>query len=77
MRNLKNIQVGTKVRISDAVIGSFMANPAMNTWIGKVMTVRSIEDGGNYLRMEEDIGEHGGIGWAWYPSFIESIVFRC
>lgn len=63
-------KVGDKVRIVSKWGPGCRQNPEgwMDKWLGKVMTVRAVRFG--TYRMEEDKGEHGGDGWAWFPEAI-------
>lgn len=67
-------KVGDKVRIVEEWNDECNQNRLglMDKWLGKVMTVRSIES--CYYRMEEDFGENVGDGWAWGEKSIAGLA---
>ena len=67
-------KVGDKVRIVSKWKDTYNVNHEgrMDKWLGKIMTIRAIED--NSYRMEEDLGEFHGNGWEWFPEFIDCLA---
>ena len=55
-------QVGDKVRIANKRGPHWNDEGKMDKWMGKIMTIRDIND--MFYRMEEDKDEHLG-GWYW------------
>lgn len=75
MVNISTLHPGDMVKIVDKWNPGCDENidGEMDHWLGKTMTVREVYDG--YVKMEEDIEEHGGgRGWFWYPDAIECVV---
>lgn len=68
-------KVGDKVRIVDKWVAGCSENieGKMDKWLGKVMTVRAIENG--CYRMEEDSNEYCG-GWYWREPCIAGYAFK-
>lgn len=68
-------KVGNKVRIvSKWGEGCYQnLNGEMDKWLGKVMTVRIIDDGGDY-GMQEDKAENYGRGWHWNDNCIAGLA---
>ena len=67
-------KVGDKVRIVDHRTENMNPFGEMDKWLGKVMTIRSVDC---FLRgyvMEEDYGEYGGCGWRWDDSMISGLA---
>ena len=69
-------RVGDKVRIvSEWREGCYQNKKGeMDKWLGKVMTIRSVDYYNLCYRMNEDKGERGGLGWYWYENSIEGLV---
>lgn len=69
-------KIGDRVRIvSEWGEGCYQnLSGKMDKWLGKIMTVRSIEYNISCYRMREDKGEHSNSGWYWFEDSIECIV---
>ena len=67
-------KVGDKVRIVDHRTGRMNILGEMDKWLGKVMTIRSIEHSLPGYWMEEDYGENYGCSWLWDDSMIAGLV---
>ena len=68
-------KVGDRVRIADHRTERMNSGGGMDKWLGKVMTVRSIEIHlYNPYKMEEDSGENGGRGWYWGGEMIAGLA---
>lgn len=46
----------------------------MDKWLGKVMTIRSVDYPNLCYKMNEDEDERGGLGWYWYENSIEGLA---
>lgn len=70
-------KVGDKVRIVSKWGKGCRQNSSgrMDKWLGKVMTIRSVDYVTLSYKMDEDKDEHGGIGWTWFENSIEG--FAC
>lgn len=68
--------VGDRVRIiSKWGIGCHQNEDGeMDKWLGKVMTIREVDEEEEYYRMEEDVEELYGNGWHWYEPSIAELV---
>lgn len=67
-------KVGDKVRIVDHRTGRMNILGEMDKWLGKVMTIRSIEHSLHGYWMEEDYGENYGCSWLWDDSMIDGLA---
>lgn len=67
-------KVGDKVRIVDYRTFHMNNFGEMDKWLGKVMTIRSIERFLHGYWMEEDYGENYGRGWLWDDSMISGLA---
>lgn len=66
-------KVGDKVRIVKKKTGiGWNSYGYMDKWLGKVMTIRDIDD--TSYRMFEDDGELYGSGWYWFEYMIEGLA---
>ena len=65
---------GDRVRIVNNWNSGCCQNGAgkMDHWLGTIMTVKKCYP--MFVRMEEDLFESGGCGWAWNAACIEEIV---
>lgn len=70
-------KVGDKVRIVSKWGKGCRQNSLgrMDKWLGKVMTIRSVDYVTLSYKMDEDKDEHGGTGWTWFENSIEG--FAC
>lgn len=70
-------KVGDKVRIVSKWGKGCRQNSLgkMDKWLGKVMTIRSVDCVDLSYKMDEDKDEHGGCGWYWFENSIEG--FAC
>lgn len=68
-------KVGDRVRIVDERTASMNSIGLMDKWLGKVMTIRVVNEEFNNYRMEEDFDapERPG-GWSWYEEMIAGLV---
>lgn len=79
MIDLKELQIGDRVKIVDQWVEPHYENPdgKMDHWLGQVMTVKEFnsDDDGNGLSvsMVEDQGEWFRSGWSWYPWMFECL----
>lgn len=71
-------KVGDKVRIVSEWRKGCYQNPTgeMDKWLGKVMTIRSIEYDISCYRMVEDECEHSCSGWYWFEDSIECLICK-
>lgn len=68
-------KVGDKVRIVDHRTPRMNSTGMMDKWLGKVMTIRRVDDSKiNLYKMEEDRGEFDGYGWDWGDEMIAGLV---
>lgn len=69
-------KVGDKVRIVSEWGEGCRQSPdgRMDKWLGKVMTIRRVDDTGSYYKMKEDKGEYADTGWYWYENSIEGLA---
>ena len=65
-------KIGDRVRITTDKSKSYMWNPDMEKWCGKVMTIRTVAAG--FYQMEEDCREHTGDGWVWFEGMIDGLA---
>lgn len=66
-------KVGDKVRIVEHHTGAM--NRLMDKWLGKVMTIREVDDGKTPpYKMEEDQQEFWGNGWFWDDEMIAGLA---
>ena len=78
MVNIKELYPGCKVRIVDRWVPRCHQAPdgGMDRWLGAVMTVQEIPEGG-FVIMEEDAGDgpfwQGG-HWRWFPAAIAEVL---
>lgn len=74
IKDFDMLRPGDRVRIVSerAHNGAWPKDDAIDEWLGKVMTVKSVEWGS--VRMIEDQGEHGGWGYLWTPEMIDCVV---
>ena len=74
MKNQK-YKVGDRVRIVDKwpKEGGQNNEGLMDKWLGKVMTIRCIDEVGD-CRMVEDFEEHDGFGWWWFDRLIAGLT---
>ena len=78
MIDLKELQIGDRVKIVDQWVEPHYENPGgkMDHWLGQVMTVCAFNDNtdGNGLSvsMVEDRDAWYG-GWSWYPWMFECL----
>lgn len=73
MVQMEDLYPGMRVRIVDRRNdrnAPWNSSGKMDHWLGKIMTVRSVNE--RCAHMEEDRNEREG-GWAWYPHMIECI----
>lgn len=67
--------IGDKVRIvnkwGDGCYENYEGK--MDKWLGKVMTIREVDEEGEWYKMEED-GEEFTDGWHWYEPSIAELV---
>lgn len=66
-------KIGDKVRIVDHRTGHMNHSGGMDKWLGKVMTIRSVDRFLHGYWMEEDLGENIGCGWAWEDDMISGL----
>lgn len=73
-------QIGDRVKIVSVKSGKHWNHDGkMDHHLDKIMTVGRIERDWAYgwrLRLKESYGEHGDIGWAWYPWMIDGLVIE-
>ena len=80
MKHDMKYKVGDKVRIVSRWVPGCHQNSAglMDHWLGKVMTVRSVEKSsfsGDYkYTMKEDQNERAGFGWVWHSAAIAGLA---
>lgn len=67
-------KVGDKVRIVDHRTDNMNHSGEMDKWLGKVMTIRSVDRFLPGYWMEEDYGENIGCGWAWEDDMISGLA---
>lgn len=69
-------KVGDRVRIVSKWRKGCRQNDfgEMNKWLGKVMTIRSVDYPNLCYKMNEDEDERGGLGWVWFENSIEGLV---
>ena len=67
-------KVGDKVRIVDHRTFLMNCSGEMDKWLGKVMTIRSVDYYFPVYRMEEDFDENDGHGWMWDDSMIAGLA---
>ena len=67
--------IGDKVRIVNKWGTGCRQNEdgEMDKWLGKVMTIREVDEEEEYYKMEEDIEEFTD-GWCWYEPSIAELV---
>lgn len=68
--------VGDKVRIVNKWVAGCYENREgkMDKWLGKVMTIREVDEEEECYRMEEDVEELYGNGWHWHEPAIAELV---
>lgn len=71
---MTKFKIGDKVRIVSKRAFSMDEFGKMEKWLGKVMTIRSIDRYFPVYRMEEDCGENAGRGWLWDDSMIAGLA---
>ena len=66
-------KIGDRVRITTdkSKGGIWNLGGEMDKWLGKVMTIRDIDE--DCYKMKEDCHEHGD-GWFWYDDMIDGLV---
>lgn len=67
-------KVGDKVRIVGYRTVHMNHSGGMDKWLGKVMTIRSVDRFLPGYWMEEDYGENIGCGWAWEDDMISGLA---
>lgn len=67
-------KVGDKVRIVGHRTGHMNPSGGMDKWLGKVMTIRSVDRFLHGYWMEEDYDENIGRGWAWEDDMISGLA---
>ena len=67
-------KVGDKVRIVGCRTVHMNHSGGMDKWLGKVMTIRSVDRFLPGYWMEEDYGENTGCGWAWDDDMISGLA---
>lgn len=67
-------KVGDKVRIVDHRTVHMNSFGEMDKWLGKVMTIRSVDRFLPGYWMEEDYDENIGCGWAWEDDMISGLA---
>lgn len=69
-------KVGDKVRIvSEWGEGCYQnLDGEMDKWLGKVMTIRSVDNVRLRYTMREDKNEHHGLGWFWNENCIAGLA---
>ena len=74
--NKMKYKVGDRVRIvSEWDKGCYQNSKGkMDKWLGKVMTVISVNCDNSYYKMREDKSEQDGYGWYWYENSIEGLA---
>ena len=74
--NKMKYKVGDKVRIVSKWGKGCCQSPygGMDKWLGKVMTVISVNCDNSYYKMREDKSEQAGYGWYWYENSIEGLA---
>ena len=75
LKEFKKLKVGDKVRIVKVKnCWGWNGSGLMDKWLGKIMTVRSIDTMFDSVLMEEDKKEGYSMGWHWFPEMIEEKV---
>lgn len=71
-------QVGDRVRIVSEWCDGCYQNKfgKMDKWLGKIMTIISVDYDCEFYQMREDESEQNGFGWHWYESSIKELVHR-
>lgn len=69
-------KVGDKVRIVCEWGEGCHQSPdgKMDKWLGKVMTIISVDCNGECYKMREDESKQDGYGWYWYENSIEGLA---
>ncbi|MEY8281133.1 hypothetical protein AAK917_07700 [Oscillospiraceae bacterium 52-8] len=68
-------KVGDRVRIVNHRTGHMNPDGEMDKWLGKVMTIRRVDEHLlNPYKMEEDRDERGGDGWFWGGEMIAGLA---
>ena len=69
-------KVGDKVRIVSKWGKGCYQDPEgkMDKWLGKVMTIISVDCNRECYKMREDESEQDGYGWYWYENSIEGLA---
>ena len=69
-------KVGDKVRIVSEWGEGCHQSPdgKMDKWLGKVMTIISVDCNRKCYKMREDESEQDGYGWYWYENSIEGLA---
>ena len=69
-------KVGDKVRIVSELGEGCHQSPdgKMDKWLGKVMTIISVDCNRKCYKMREDESEQDGYGWYWYENSIEGLA---
>lgn len=68
-------KVGDRVRIVNHRTGHMNPDGEMDKWLGKVMTIRRVDEHLlNPYKMEEDQDEFGGGGWFWGDEMIAGLA---
>ena len=71
---MSKYKCGDKVRIVGYRTVHMNHSGGMDKWLGKVMTIRSVDRFLPGYWMEEDYGENIGCGWAWEDDMISGLA---